>query len=93
VSPVKYELGFYIPEDGILYSHRRGNIKSYAVKGQFTTAWKMERQEIVLSSVLHTKKRENNKIECCVWLVHTRLCESLFKYYPIFLVQSQSPVI
>jgi hypothetical protein len=23
VSPVRYELGFYIPEDGILYSHRR----------------------------------------------------------------------
>jgi hypothetical protein len=23
VSPVKYELGFYIPEDGILHSHRR----------------------------------------------------------------------
>jgi hypothetical protein len=28
VSPVKYELGFYIPED-ILHSHRRGNFKSY----------------------------------------------------------------
>jgi hypothetical protein len=23
VSPVKYELGFYIPEDDILHSHRR----------------------------------------------------------------------
>jgi hypothetical protein len=31
VSPVKYELGFYIPEDGILLSHRRGNLKSYKV--------------------------------------------------------------
>jgi hypothetical protein len=29
VSPVKYELGFYIPEDGILGSHRRENLKSY----------------------------------------------------------------
>jgi hypothetical protein len=29
VSPVKYEIGFYIPEDGILHSHRRDNIKSY----------------------------------------------------------------
>jgi hypothetical protein len=29
VSPVKYELGFYIPEDGILHNHRRGNLKSY----------------------------------------------------------------
>jgi hypothetical protein len=29
VSPLKYELGFYIPEDGILHSHRRENLKSY----------------------------------------------------------------
>jgi hypothetical protein len=26
VSPVKYELGFYIPEDDILHSHRRENL-------------------------------------------------------------------
>jgi hypothetical protein len=29
MSPVKYELGFYIPEDGILHSDRRENLKSY----------------------------------------------------------------
>jgi hypothetical protein len=29
VFPVTYELGFNIPEDGILHSHRRKNIKSY----------------------------------------------------------------
>jgi hypothetical protein len=29
VSPVKYELGFYIPEDDILHSHRHGNFKSH----------------------------------------------------------------
>jgi hypothetical protein len=29
VSPVKYELGFYITEDGILHSHRREILKSY----------------------------------------------------------------
>jgi hypothetical protein len=29
VSPVKYELGFYIPEDGIPHSDRREDIKSY----------------------------------------------------------------
>jgi hypothetical protein len=28
MPPVKYELGFYIPEDGILHSHRRDNLKS-----------------------------------------------------------------
>jgi hypothetical protein len=29
MSPVRYELGFYIPENGILYSHRRENLESY----------------------------------------------------------------
>jgi hypothetical protein len=29
VSPVKYELGFYIPEDDILHSDRRENLKAY----------------------------------------------------------------
>jgi hypothetical protein len=29
VSPVKYELGFYIPENDILHSHGRENLKSY----------------------------------------------------------------
>jgi hypothetical protein len=28
VSPVKYELGFYMPADDILHSHRRENLKS-----------------------------------------------------------------
>jgi hypothetical protein len=29
VSPVRYELVFYVPEDGILHSHRRETPKSY----------------------------------------------------------------
>jgi hypothetical protein len=28
VSPVRYELGFYIQEEGILHSRRRENLKS-----------------------------------------------------------------
>jgi hypothetical protein len=28
MSPVRYELEFYIPEDGILHSHRRESLKS-----------------------------------------------------------------
>jgi hypothetical protein len=31
VFPVKYELDFYIPEDAILHSHRRGHLKSYTL--------------------------------------------------------------
>jgi hypothetical protein len=29
VSPVKYELGFYILEDGIVHTHRRDSLRSY----------------------------------------------------------------
>jgi hypothetical protein len=29
MSPVRYELVFYIPEDDILHSHCRENVKSY----------------------------------------------------------------
>jgi hypothetical protein len=29
VFPVRYELEFYIPEEGILHSHRRECLKSY----------------------------------------------------------------
>jgi hypothetical protein len=29
VSPVRYGLGFYIPEDGILHSDLREDLKSY----------------------------------------------------------------
>jgi hypothetical protein len=31
VSPVKYELGFYIPEDDLLHSDRHENLKSYII--------------------------------------------------------------
>jgi hypothetical protein len=35
VFSVRYELGFYIPEDGILHNRRRDNVKSYpTVRGQ-----------------------------------------------------------
>jgi hypothetical protein len=36
VSPVKYELGFYISQDAILHSHRRENLKSYIALTRWT---------------------------------------------------------
>jgi hypothetical protein len=39
VSPLKYEQGFYIPEDDILHSHRRENLKSYIA----LTGWTLYR--------------------------------------------------
>jgi hypothetical protein len=32
VSPVKYELGFYIPEDDILHSYRHEDLESYMLQ-------------------------------------------------------------
>jgi hypothetical protein len=37
VSPVRYELGFYIPEGDILHSHRRENLKSYISQIDYLT--------------------------------------------------------
>jgi hypothetical protein len=34
---MKYELGFHIPEDGILHRHRRESLKSYIA----LTGWAM----------------------------------------------------
>jgi hypothetical protein len=69
VSPVRYELGFYIPEDDILHSHRRENIKSYIV----LTGWALKRRRDVFSAryelcfdipeggILYSQNRENLK--------------------------------
>jgi hypothetical protein len=40
MSSVKYELGSYIPEDGILHSHRRENFKSYEMISIFVRGLK-----------------------------------------------------
>jgi hypothetical protein len=67
VSPVRYELGFYILEDAILHSHRRVNLISYiefcaGFRGKFLhLSWMAsdlsspQRPDIVwgISSVLH----------------------------------------
>jgi hypothetical protein len=40
---VKYELGFYTSEDGVLCSHRRENLKSYIA----LTGWALQRRRNV----------------------------------------------
>jgi hypothetical protein len=54
VSPVKYELRFYIPQDDILHSHCRGNLKS-----------DIEFQHLYEE----TKKKYDNLSECTVSVV------------------------
>jgi hypothetical protein len=66
---VKYELGFYIQEDGILHSHHRENLKSYIA----LTAWALKRTRNVSpvkyelgfyipeEDILHSHRRESLK--------------------------------
>jgi hypothetical protein len=69
MSPVKYELGFYIPEDEILHSHRREGPKSYIA----LTGWTLSRRRNVSpvkyelgfyipeDDILHSHRREGPK--------------------------------
>jgi hypothetical protein len=54
VSPVSYELGFYIPEDDILHSHRRESLKSYTVKSSSTSRYTRENCDLQLVTVTIT---------------------------------------
>jgi hypothetical protein len=69
VFPVRYELGFYVPEDDILHSHCRGNLKSYIA----LTGWALYLISAVFpvryelgfyipeGGILHSHCRENLK--------------------------------
>jgi hypothetical protein len=63
---VRYELGFYNPEDGILHSHRRENLKSYiALTGWSGDVMSPVKYEmgfyIPEDGILHMDRRENLK--------------------------------
>jgi hypothetical protein len=69
VFPVRYELGFYVQDDGILHSQRRENFKFYIA----LTGWTLWRRRNVFpvryelwfyvpdDSILHSHRRENHK--------------------------------
>jgi hypothetical protein len=69
VSPMRYEQGFYIPEDGILHSHRRENLKSCIELTGWTLKWRGDvspmRYEqgfyIPEDGILHSHRLENFK--------------------------------
>jgi hypothetical protein len=52
VSPVKYELGFYTPEDDILHSHRRENLKSYGTNVCFQEVVAQMLSTLIICSML-----------------------------------------
>jgi hypothetical protein len=55
MSPARYELGCYTPEDGILHSHSRHNLKSYLISPRFEVgAW-----EVVTPTLFFPLERAN----------------------------------
>jgi hypothetical protein len=77
VCPRRYELGFYIPEDGIIHDHRRENLESYIA----LTGWAQYRRRNVSlvkyelgfripdDGLLHSHRRENLKCYMkCIYL-------------------------
>jgi hypothetical protein len=66
---VKYELGFYIPEDDILHSHRRENPKSYIALTGWTLYWRRNVSPVKYElgfyipedGILHSHRRETLK--------------------------------
>jgi hypothetical protein len=54
VFPVRYELEFYIPEDGILHSHRRENLKSYITCYFLNKRWFYHMRQSVFVKFLGT---------------------------------------
>jgi hypothetical protein len=100
MSPVKYELGFYIPQEDILHSHRRENLKSYIA----LTGWTLYRRSnmspvkyelgfyIPEDDILHSHRRENLKsymdlLYLCNLVIVTNQCPNLG--HGIFLNPSQ----
>jgi hypothetical protein len=71
VSPVKYELGFYIPEDDILHSHCRERLKSYrAVSGCF-----VRRSALVTRTIASV-----TTCDCNIWILLVFLDQGLVIY-------------
>jgi hypothetical protein len=100
VSPVTYKLGLYIPEDGILYGHRRENLKSYIA----LSGWTLYRRRNVSpvryelgfynpeDGILYGHQRENLKsyIVLTGWALYRRHNVSPIKYELRFYIPEGS---
>jgi hypothetical protein len=61
VSPVRYELGSYIPEDGILHSHCRENLKSEPLCSSSAV------RGVVSASLLQRSREKAVDRRCWLW--------------------------
>jgi hypothetical protein len=71
VSPVKYELGFYIPEDAILHSHRRENLTSYIALTGWALEWRRNVSPVRYELGFHIPQDG---------IVHSHRCDNLKSY-------------
>jgi hypothetical protein len=74
VSPVKYELGFYIPEDDILHSHRRENIRFALVVGQCNTLTDITRNHQGTQTLRYRASHALVDVRCVQELYHELCC-------------------
>jgi hypothetical protein len=66
---VKYGLGLYVPEDDILHSHRRENLKCYIELTDWTLWWRRNVSPVKYGlglyipedDIVHSHRRENLK--------------------------------
>jgi hypothetical protein len=78
VSPVKYELDFYIPKDGILNSHRRENLKSKCLLRMALNYIIFSRHHRFCSQSLKQNREESSKqLEPIIngWTIEASACQ------------------
>jgi hypothetical protein len=62
VSPVRYELGFYIPQDGILHNHRREGLIYY----KNIISFERERKFVYTVTIIAKRIQFDLSSCCCV---------------------------
>jgi hypothetical protein len=79
VFPLKYELGFHIPEDDILHSHRRENHKSYIALTGCTLLRRYNVSPVKYELGFHIPEDD---------ILHSHCCENL-KPYRVLIFNKQ----
>jgi hypothetical protein len=76
VSPVKYELGFYIPEDDILHSHSRETLYRFT-PAEKTTEYPLDRGCVCPFRDLDATAKEKSSLEAtCIFEIEQSLSPS-----------------
>jgi hypothetical protein len=71
VSPVKYELGFYIPEDDIFHSQRCKNLKPYIALAGWNLYWRCNVSPVEYELGFYLPEYD---------ILHSHCCENINPY-------------